>query len=59
MAYLEIGGDKCPKCGSTKTTETSKPTNYPEREIFLKCYNCGKETSYGKYKLVGRTLVKV
>lgn len=61
MAYLEIGGDKCPNCGSTATTEISKPTDSFEqrREIFLKCYECGKETSYGEYKLVGRALIKV
>ncbi|MCF8356624.1 MAG: hypothetical protein K9H48_19445 [Melioribacteraceae bacterium] len=58
MAYLGIDGEKCPNCGSTSTTEYSKPTNYPEREIILKCYNCKQETSYGIYSLIGNELVK-
>jgi transcription elongation factor Elf1 len=61
MAYLNIQGDTCPKCGSQKTVETSRAEgcSYPERKVFLKCYNCGAETSYGIYKLMGNTLVKV
>jgi len=59
MAYLGIQGEPCPKCGSRSTTEYSKPTVPPEREVILKCYNCKKETSYGIYKPVGNTLVKV
>lgn len=47
--YLVSDGTKCPKCGSNSTTVFSKPTNYPEREEFLKCYKCGKVTSYGIY----------
>lgn len=59
MAYLGISGTLCPKCGSTSTTEYSKPTVYPEREVILKCLQCKAETSYGIYKLVGKTLIKV
>jgi len=60
MAYLGIQGDKCPKCGSTQTTEYSKPggSSTTSREVMLKCYNCKGETSYGYYKLVGNSLVK-
>lgn len=59
MAYVGISGDACPSCISTATTEISNPTNYPEREVVLQCYECGKRTSYGVYKPVGGTLVKI
>ena len=59
MAYLEIGGRPCSKCGSTATVEESRPTSYPQREVLLKCYECKNEDSYGIYTLVGNALVKV
>lgn len=60
MAYLEIGGTPCPKCGSTATMETQHflVPREPRREVFLKCASCGHEESYGVYTIVGNSLVK-
>lgn len=60
MAYIGIQGQPCPKCGSIGTVEIGKPTGGPniEREVYLQCYECKHEESYGRYRLLANSLVK-
>jgi translation initiation factor 2 beta subunit (eIF-2beta)/eIF-5 len=57
MAYVGIQGSKCSHCGSTATTEIQTPSG-GDREVFLKCFACRKETSYGVYVYVHGSLIK-
>ncbi len=50
MAYIGIDGQPCPSCGSTATSEVSKPADYPKRDIYLTCLSCRNESFVGTYE---------